>query len=347
MAFQVQTQRAATTSDLDPTIYVLRDEAGTTRAEIWPANGSNCYRWQATLQGKPCELLYADPQFFDRGRPTRTGIPVLFPFPNRLREGRFTWEGKTYQLPLNESTGKHSIHGFAFQRPWRVIAQGADQRQAWLTTEFAASQDAPELLPLWPADYRLRLTYRLNADYLRIEAEVHNPDVCSLPFGLGYHPYFKLPLMPGLPGGECTVQSGARAYWELQDGLPDGQTHPVDAARNLQAARRIDDLKLDDVFTGLPFIPAVGTGDLCEQAVLRQAGVELRVLTSPSFREMVAFTPPHGKAICLEPYTCATDAIHLHQAGLDAGLLVLPPGELWSRVVEFRLDRNTAQFSGS
>ena len=41
------------------------------------------------------------------------------------------------------------------------------------------------------------------------------------------------------------------------------------------------------------------------------------------------FTPPHREAVCLEPYTCITDAINLHQQGKDAGLLVLSPGETW------------------
>ena len=45
-------------------------------------------------------------------------------------------------------------------------------------------------------------------------------------------------------------------------------------------------------------------------------------------------TPPHRQAVCLEPYTCPTDAINLQQRGVDAGLLVLQPGEKWSGVVE-------------
>ncbi len=60
----------------------------------------------------------------------------------------------------------------------------------------------------------------------------------------------------------------------------------------------------------------------------------LSVSCSPAFRELVVFVPPHRQAFCIEPYTCTTDAINLQQQGLDAGLLVLPPGEKWSAVVE-------------
>ena len=50
--------------------------------------------------------------------------------------------------------------------------------------------------------------------------------------------------------------------------------------------------------------------------------------------EVVAFTPPHRQAVCLEPYTWTTDAINLQQQGVNAGLRVLAPGEQWTGVVE-------------
>jgi aldose 1-epimerase len=49
----------------------------------------------------------------------------------------------------------------------------------------------------------------------------------------------------------------------------------------------------------------------------------------------VAFTPPHRLAVCLEPYTCTTDAINLEQQGVNAGWRVLKPGT--SALAEIRL----------
>src|SRR5262245_38955915 len=159
MASQVRTESRPVTGGLDGTVYIL--EIGPARAEVWPALGFNCYRWQVTRDRQALDLLYADPQLFDNGRPTRSGIPILFPFPNRIRAGRFTWEGKEYQLPLNDSTQKNAIHGFACRKPWRVVDQGSNDRSAWLTAEFRGATDAPESLAHWPADYRIRVTYRL------------------------------------------------------------------------------------------------------------------------------------------------------------------------------------------
>jgi aldose 1-epimerase len=336
MAFSITTEQRAATGGLDGTVYVLTNSAGS-RAEVWPAKGFNCYRWQTMLAGQPLDILYADPEFFAGGKPTRTGVPILFPFPNRIRDGRFTWEGKEYRLPLNDPVGKNAIHGFPCRKPWRVVGQGADSRSAWVTGEFVGSKDAPESKALWPADYQLHVTYRLLDTSLRIEAEVTNPDRMSLPFGLGYHPYFRVPLLAGDAPANYWVESSAREMWELDDGVPTGKRLALPAGKDLTQGKRFTELTLDDLFGDLETPPATSPDALCWRAGLRQPekNIEVQVLTSPSFRELVLFTPPHRQGVALEPYTCATDAINMQQRGIDAGLLVLQPGKSWSGTVEF------------
>lgn len=338
MRYAIRQERRATTNGLDGTVLVLSDTKAGERAEVWPALGFNAYRWQAEDTGKLIDVLYAAPNLFDDSRPTRSGIPVLFPFPNRIRDGRFTWDGKTYQLPLQDSTKKNSIHGFACRHPWRIVDQGANDDQAWVTGEFHAAKDAPEDLKLWPADHRIRLTIRLSEHRLRVSARIDNPDQKPLPFGLGYHPYFRTPLLPGARKEDCFVQVHASRFWELVDNLPTGKLEPVDAARNLTQPRRVTELSLDDVLRS----DAAAQGDrLVEVGSMRQdpSGTTLRLRVSPAFRELVVFTPVHGDAFCIEPYTCLTDAINLQQKGVDAGLMVLPPGGSWSGDIELELGR--------
>jgi aldose 1-epimerase len=329
MTYRVRTERHATRGGWDGTVFVLEDAHDTNRAAVWPAFGFNCYSWRVTRGGQALDLLYADPQLFDDSKPTRSGIPILFPFPNRIRAGRFSWEGKEYQLPLN--SGPNAIHGFPCRRPWRVVDTATDADSAWITGEFQASVDGPDIVALWPADYRLRVTYRLLANRLRIEAEVHNPDRGTLPFGLGYHPYFRTPFAGG-DAAACQVSAPATSYWELQDSLPTGRRLSVDAARDLRTPRRVADLALDDVLTDLA---SDESATLCLRGTVEDpaARATLRLFTSPAFRELVAFTPPHRQAVCLEPYTCTTDAINLQQRGVEAGLLVLEPGLTWQDAV--------------
>jgi aldose 1-epimerase len=324
VTFQVGTEVLGKVSGLDPTVYVL--EGNGDRADIWPAQGFNCFRW--TAQGGGLDVLYADPKFLEGSSPTRTGIPILFPFPNRIRDGRFTWDGKEYQLPLNDPVKKNAIHGFACRRPWRVVDQGADGASAWVTAEFQGSRDAADCRDSWPADYRIRITYRLSPARLAVEAVADNPDKKRLPCGLGYHPYFRV------DEKACFVQVPTRRYWELEECLPSGKRPDVRGMRDLNQPRPLQELTLDDVLTDLG---GTAAGGLCFRGSIRRPQAELRVATSAGFRELVVFTPPHRQAFCIEPYTCTTDAINLTQRGVDAGLTVLDPGQAWTGVVELRV----------
>jgi aldose 1-epimerase len=332
MAFQVRTETRPATGGLDGTVYILQDPAAMTRAEVWPANGFNCYRWQIVHDRATWDLLYSDPQFFQGSPPTRSGIPILFPFPNRIRDGRFRWGDREYQLPLNDPARKNAIHGFACRRPWRVRSQGADESGAWLEAEFRGSVDAPEARNLWPADYLVRVSYRLGPKALRVTAVVENPDRVPLPFGLGYHPYFQVPPAPG----DYLVQADAGHFWVLDESLPTGELRPVDAARDLRTPRPFPDITLDDVLSSRgdagPSADAGNPASLVYRGVLSERGSSRALWSleaSPAFRELVVFTPPHRHAVCLEPYTCTTDAINLQQRGVDAGLIVLEPGRQW------------------
>jgi aldose 1-epimerase len=335
VAYRITWHQRDNRQNLDGRVAVLADGHGGC-LEVWPALGFNAYRW-AVQAGGLKELLYADPDLFGTGKSTRSGIPVLFPFPNRIRAGTFTWNDRTYQLPLTGDGGKSAIHGFACRSAWHVIDEGADANSAWLTGEFQLGRDAPAALPCWPADARLRSTHRLLDNRLRIEATVDSADAKPLPFGLGYHPYFAL---AAFGGEQAIVLATGQRFWELQDNLPTGVQRPVEGPRDLRAGVPMSGLTLDDVLTDLAAAPDDAVSGVGLLGVIRNpaGGAALRLYGSPDFRELVAFTPPHRQAICLEPYTCTTDAINLQQAGIDAGWKVLPPGQSWQGVFEMVFD---------
>jgi aldose 1-epimerase len=330
MPFQITWETRANDFGLDNRVAVLSDSVN--RLEIWPALGLNAYRWQVAGQ----ELFYHNPQFFSERKPTRSGFPILFPFPNRIRAGQFIWDGKKFNLPIGDPAHKNAIHGFAVNRSWRVVDQGADASSAWLTGEFHGSIDAPEARSLWPADYRIRVTYRLSDHILRVEADADNPDSKPLPFGLGYHPYFQL---ASFGGEQANVTVAANKIWELEENLPTGKLLDIDEPRDLRHGRTLVGVQLDDVMTDLYAIAYDQEDRLGLVGVVQHPTAE-RMLTlwiGGDFRELVAFTPPHREAICLEPYTCTTDAINLAARGIDGGLRVLAPGERWHGVVEVHL----------
>src|SRR5262245_14317289 len=332
MAFQLKTRQQPTSSGLNGTIHIL--EGAHDHAEVWPALGFNCFSWKTVKGGQELDLLYADPQLFDNGRPTRSGIPILFPYPNRIRGGRFGWDGRRFQLPLTDATKKHSIHGFVCRRPWRLTNHGADATSAWVTGEFLLSREDADAHPAWPADFLLHVTYRLLPGRLRVEAVVHNPDRLPLPFGLGYHPYFAIPFVSGGHAEECLIQVPARSFWELQESLPTGKVLPVDASHDFRKPRPFHGVTIDDVLTDLTGGGPTPPPGLRWNGSLTAGQRKLHLFSSPAFRELVVFTPPHRQAFCLEPYTCPTDAVNLQAEGKEVGWQVLQPDGRWTADLE-------------
>lgn len=289
--------------------------------------GFNCFEFQARMANGIVDVLWSMPDFESGGsRPSRSGIPILFPFPNRIRHGRFAWQGRHFELPTWHG---HAIHGFCLDRAWRVIQDGSD----FATGEFQLSVDAPDRLPLWPGDFRLRVRYELRNNVLRCDVHITNPGDTDLPWGFGTHPYFKVPLAVGSAPRHCLVQASTSRQWELDGVMPTGRVIPVQPGKDLREGEYFDQLFLDDVYTGL-----TPRGNVDECLVMdEKAGLEVvQRFDARAFRELVVFTHPNRTSICLEPYTCVTDAINLQPQGIDAGLQVLPPGAEFRTWIEIQ-----------
>ncbi|MCA9058335.1 MAG: aldose 1-epimerase [Planctomycetaceae bacterium] len=308
------------------TIVTIRDAARRSSASIAVAQGFNCFDFQTELTpGERVTVLAAADGFASGGqRPSHSGIPLLFPFPNRIRDGKYSWNGQSYELPADlvaHDANGHAIHGFALDRPWRIIDQTSDS----VTGEFQISVDAPERSPLWPTDGRIRIRYRLHESCLRADIEVHNPSDHPLPWGFGTHGYFRIPLSSQGQPGDCTVYAPVRQCWKLDQCLPDGTLIEPAEGADLTESPWFDTLKLDNVYTDIILEDGISTCRIIDE----RGGLELQQRSSADFREIVAFTPPWTSAVCLEPYTCVTDAINLQQRGIDAGLQVLAPHATW------------------
>ena len=333
MKFQVE-QTVRTVGGTPQDVYLLASSDGTALAEIWPGLGCNCLRWIVNGPQGPLSLLYVAPDWETIPVPTRSGVPVLFPFPNRIADGFFEWNGLEYRLPTNDPTGRNAIHGFACRRAWRVLKTGAAENLATLTAEFQGSIDGHRDAAYWPGDYKLTLRFLLAPDSLSLSCTLANPGSEPVPVGLGFHPYFRVPLSPEATF-DCKVSVPANSYWQLHENLPLGKKLPLDPFHDLRVPRRFDDLMLDDIYTD--WTPAPGATGLNLRGRIEQGGVgAVELWTSDAFRELVVFTPPSKQAICLEPYTCVTDAINLHAHKVDSGLIILEPGESRTEFVVFR-----------
>jgi aldose 1-epimerase len=301
-------------------IVRLNDQGST--AAIAVNFGFNCYEFRARIGERTVDVIDSDPAYPEDGRrPSGNGIPILFPFPNRIRQGRFPWDGREYQIPLDSRP--NAIHGFALDTPWRVIDQG----ERHVVGQWQLRRDAADRAAWWPTDCLIEVRYELRSSRLQsilhAEIRIANPDTRPMPWGFGTHAYFKLPLAADGSVEHCLIEAPAHQQWVLEDFLPTGERIPVPPEKDLRTGAYVRSAQFDDVLTDVR--PA---GDSLNCVVMdEEAGLEVVQACDKTFREVVVYTPPNRAAVCLEPYTCVTDAINLQQRGVDAGWRVLNPGE--------------------
>jgi aldose 1-epimerase len=298
---------------------VLHDPDSGSEAEVLVGFGFSCCRFRAHVDGQAVEVLWAEDQFASgQKRSTGSGIPLLFPFPGRIRGTRLVWEDQEYNLHEGDGRG-NAIHGFVHDRPWRVLQQSGDR----LVGQFQASVDDPAIVDQWPADYRITATYTLQAARLTCHYVLDNPDTRPLPCGFGAHPYFRLPLSPQGNAADCLVHLPVTTWWELVDMNATGKSWPLEAPQSFHQGLRFADMDYDNVFGGLVF-----DGLLCTATIRDPVGG--RAVSLWFDREMhacVVYNPPHRQALCIEPYTCVPDCFRLQSTGTEVGLRVLGPGE--------------------
>ncbi len=311
-------------------IVTIRDESCGSRATVAPGRGFNCFQFVAEVVGRSVDVISAEEGFEDgAGAPSHDGIPILFPFPNRIRNGRYTWDGREYGLPLSGGH-ENTLHGFCLDRAWRVVGQQDDS----VTGRFQLSVDAPDLAESWPCDFIIDVRYSVAGAALTMDVTITNPDEVPLPWGFGTHAYFKLPLGAESSVGDCLIKAPAHREWVLDDCLPTGALTDVSELTDLRSGASLAGRTLDNVLTDLR-----AEGDIIETIVSDpRAGLRMVQSFPTLFRELVVFTPPWADAVCMEPYTCVTDAINLQPQGIDAGWRTLPPGETFETQIVIRVE---------
>src|SRR5271166_1661547 len=101
------------------TIHTLHDDESGASAAVLPSYGFNLFDLRLPLAGEVRPVLVTASDFADSPQSAAgNGIPILFPYPNRIRGGTYSFHGRTFKLPLNN--GPNAIHGFAVDAPWEV-----------------------------------------------------------------------------------------------------------------------------------------------------------------------------------------------------------------------------------
>jgi len=314
-----------------PAVEIV-DRASGARAKVLPSLGFNCFSWRPVLDDGPREMLWADGGFESGDkRPSGSGIPLLFPFAGRIGGATYQFGGRDYRLEPGDAFG-NAIHGFVISRPWRVI----EQKESRVVGEFQASVDDASILKMWPADFRIRVSYEVRGRELLSDIEYGNNGNSPLPCGFATHAYFRLPLSDRGATADTVVTAPVHKYWELDQMTPTGRVLDAPPDEQLAKGVRLGEHKFDTVFTDLrPQHDALIETTIREPA----SGRTLTQSFDTSFTQCVVYTPPHREAICMEPYTAVPDAIRLAAEGHKTGLQILKPGESRKTTIRLSVDK--------
>src|SRR5437868_12416996 len=165
---------------------------------------------------------------------------LLVPWPNRVEDGSYIFDGRRHRLPVTEPENGNAIHGLVRSVPWRVGTRSADR---------VVLEHVLEPQPGYPFTLELAVEYALSNDGLSVAITARNAGVDLCPYGCGQHPYLTL----GTPTvDELELQApGRRVLLANARGLPTGSREVAGGEYDFLAGRRIGATRLDNAYTEL------------------------------------------------------------------------------------------------
>jgi aldose 1-epimerase len=238
---------------------------------------------------------------------------VLAPWPNRIRDGQYSFGGREHQLPLSEPTRHNAIHGLVNWVAWECELLGPEA--------VVLGHTLPPR-PGYPWPLRLRTRWSVGPDGLRADHEVTNHGGDPAPFGLGAHPYLRL----GVPVDqiELTVPAASRLLVDARQ-LPIGAAKVAGTPYDFSAPKVVGSVELDTAFGDLDRTP-----DGRSTITLRGGDLRVRVWADANFRWWQIYSgdtlpaDQRRRAIAVEPMTCPPDAFRSRR-----DLIELAAGQTW------------------
>jgi aldose 1-epimerase len=269
-----------------------------------------------------------------RARMGLNGVPLLWPYANRLDEQAFYANGRKYAFDLglgNTGSNPIPIHGFLTGADaWKVVDAKADASAAWVSMKLEFFR-IPRYMKQFPFAHTLTMTYRLQDGALEVRTRIDSSSDEPIPVAIGFHPYFQL---TDSSREEWRLSVAARAHWLLDSNkLPTGRTQPITALLPDPKNVLVKDVTLDDIFTDLE-------RDERGRATMSLIGKtqQLDVIVGPRFKTILVLSrdnsangmaPTARGTVAFEPMAAITNALNLAHKGVYKELQSIEPGGWW------------------
>jgi aldose 1-epimerase len=229
--------------------------------------------------------------------PTGRG-QVLLPWPNRLEDGTYEFDGRVHQLPLNEPEQRNALHGLARWSAWTLGEREPDR----VVVEHLLHPQ-----PGYPFSLAVSIEYTLSDSGLSVRTTATNvgPDAC--PYGCGAHPY--LTLGTAIVDSLILTAPGRQVLRADERGLPTGQVAVEGTEYDFTQPRAIGSTRLDHCFTDLGRSEGVARVEL--RAPDGTAGLTLWMDEAYGYLMLFTgdpFPDVNRRSLAVEPMTCPPNA---------------------------------------
>ncbi|MFP4697366.1 MAG: aldose 1-epimerase [Eubacteriales bacterium] len=259
------------------------------------------------------------------------GMPVLFP-PNRLDEGKFSFNDKLYKFPIRDRKNKNSLHGFLSRTKWEVTKQEIiDNKNICVELTYKHNKKSRDFKS-YPHNFVFKLTYKFTREGVYQEAYIKNMDNEPMPLLLGYHTTFNLLFHPRSKKERIRLRLSIGRRIELNErSLPIG----------MEAELKEHEAKMRDKKGYYPLYEALDhhytANNIVKDkdnlnfhgAILEDTQQKIRIIyeVDQIYKYwMIWNNNKNGKYISIEPQTCKINAPNLISPK-KSGLIIIKPRE--------------------
>ncbi len=237
---------------------------------------------------------------------------LLFPWPNRIKNGRYSYKGQSFQLDLSEPSTSSAIHGLLRWRPFDVIAR--EGNYVSLRTELHPT-------PGYPFDLSLESNYQLSRDGLEVFSTVTNLGSAIAPFGLGHHPYISFGPGATVDDGQVSMEANSYLSSDPTTGWIGEKAGCAQTDLDFSKGKHMRGVSLDHTFMDL-------ARDQNGKGWIYVSGQDERVVAlwmDEHYSYIQLFTSDtlegerRRKAIAVEPMTCGPQAFRSGESLLELG----------------------------
>lgn len=302
-------------------LVTIKDESNGTEVALLPGFGATLQAFRVKQQnGVAFNIIdsYKDAAELNREMSRSFKGPKLSPFPCRIPDGKYEFDGREYQFRQLFSDG-NAIHGLLYNKPFTILEESADETSGSLAMEYLYKEEDAG----YPFDYSCRVQYILHADsQLEVVTTVVNTGGTPIPIADGWHPYFQL----GGKANDWLLQFHSTAIVEFDERLvPTGKLVFYDV---FEHPKQLGDTFLDNCFTLKPEI----VDAVC--SISNPAnGLRVSFFPDPGYPYLQIYTPATRDSIAIENLSGAPDCFNNKM-----GLLILPPGHSQIFTVRYKVN---------